>query len=232
MAYKFVHTSTNRKTGYMPVSYSPRQTCPDTCPLKNGKCYGESFPIVFHWNRYSEDKTNNYDTFINDIKSYRKYNKDNLWRHNVVGDLVINKQGKIDSKKLNQLVKANNKGSVICYTHHHTIKNKQGKNKLSRYNINRIKEAIDKGFMINLSGDTIKEAKQLYNKTKLPTTTVLEVSKNEFKKYSNKAKKEYSKELLKDNIVICPEQSHNIKCLDCKLCSNSKRTKIIGFLNH
>ena len=232
MTYRFIHTSTNRKTGYMPVSYSPRQTCPNTCPLKDNACYGESFPIVLHWNRYSNDKKDNYDYFIDEIKLYRKYNKTNLWRHNVVGDLVADKNDKIDAKKLYQLVKANKKGSVICYTHHHMVKNKKGKNVLSKYNINRIAEAIKEGFTINLSANNIEEAKQLYNKTKLPTTTVLNVSKNQYKKYSEKQKNDYKKELLVDNVVICPEQTNKVKCIDCKLCSNSKRIKIIGFLNH
>lgn len=232
MSYRFIHTSTNRKTGYMPVSYSPRQTCPDTCPLKNGKCYGESFPVVLHWNRYSNDKKDNYDYFIDEIKLYRKYNKNNLWRHNVVGDLVIDTNNKIHAKKLYQLVKANNKGAVICYTHHHIVKDKNGKDVLSRYNINRITEAIKEGFTINLSANNIKEAKELKNKTGLPVATVLDVTKNQYKKYSEKQKKDYKKELLADNVTVCPEQTHQVKCIDCKLCSNYKRDRIIGFLSH
>ena len=34
------------------------------------------------------------------------------------------------------------------------------------------------------------------------------------------------------HITICPEQTHNIKCLDCKLCSHNKRKTIIGFFKH
>jgi hypothetical protein len=232
MTYKFIENTNSRKVGAMATSYSPRQTCPDTCPLKNGKCYGENFPIKLHWDRYSNDKNDNYNKFIDEIKLYRKYTPTKLWRHNIVGDLVVDKDFKIHAKKLNQLINANNKGSVICYTHHHTIKDKKGKNKLSRYNLNRIKEANQKGFTINLSTDSIEQGKELFKKTKLPTVTTLKTTKNQYKKLSDNEKKEYKKELLKDNIVICPEQTNNIKCLDCKLCSRSDRKTIIGFLEH
>ena len=40
------------------------------------------------------------------------------------------------------------------------------------------------------------------------------------------------KELLKDKIVICSEQTHGLKCIDCKLCNKSDRKVIIGFLEH
>ena len=178
MVYRFIENTNSRKVGAMAVSYSPRQTCPDTCPLKNGKCYGENFPIKLHWDNYSNDLNDNYDRFIDEIKLYRKYNGNKIWRHNIVGDLVADKDFKINAKKLYQLIDANKKGDVICYTHHHTIKDKNGKNKLSLYNLNRIKEANELGFTINLSADTIDQAKQLYNKTKLPTAVSLPVTKN------------------------------------------------------
>ena len=232
MVYRFIENTNSRKVGAMAVSYSPRQTCPDTCPLKNGKCYGENFPISLHWNNYSKDLTDNYDKFIDEIKLYRKYNGNKIWRHNIVGDLVADKDFKINAKKLYQLIDANNKGAVICYTHHHTIKDKNGKNKVSRYNLNRIKEANELGFTINLSADTIDQAKQLYNKTKLPTAVSLPVTKNKYKKLSKDKQADYKKELLKDKIVICPEQTHDVKCIDCKLCNKSDRKVIIGFLEH
>ena len=72
MVYRFIENTNSRKVGAMAVSYSPRQTCPDTCPLKNGKCYGENFPISLHWDNYSKDLTDNYDKFIDEIKLYRK----------------------------------------------------------------------------------------------------------------------------------------------------------------
>ena len=113
MAYKFVPHTQSRKVGDMPTSYSPRQTCPSSCTLKNNGCYGDSFPISLHWNRYSEDKTDNWQDFVKSVSYFRKHNKEGLWRHNIVGDLVA-KKNKIDAKKLKQLVKANKGGQVIC----------------------------------------------------------------------------------------------------------------------
>ena len=220
MVYRFIENTNSRKVGAMAVSYSPRKTCPDTCPLKNDKCYGENFPIKLHWDNYSNDLNDNYNKFIDEIKLYRKYTPTKIWRHNIVGDLVTDKDFKINAKKLYQLIDANN------------IKGKNGKNKLSRYNLNRIKEANELGFTINLSADTIDQAKQLYNKTKLPTAVSLPITKNKYKKLSKDKQADYKKELLQDKIVICPEQTHDVKCIDCKLCNKSDRKVIIGFLEH
>lgn len=231
MTYNFIEDTKSRKVGKIPTSYSPRETCPDTCPLKNGKCYGENFPIRLHWDRYSKDGIDNWSDFINDLKSWRKYYKGNLWRHNIVGDLINDKDNnnKIDVKKLYQLTQANKGGAVICYTHLHTVKNKAGKKRLSRYNLNRIKEAIKRGFMINLSASDVKEADKLAD-TGIPTTAVLPYTKKDYD--NNKIDVKNLKTPKGRKIVVCPEQTHNIKCLDCKLCSNQKRETIIGFLSH
>ena len=120
MTYKFITNTQSKKVGAMPTSYSPKQTCPSSCTLKNNGCYGDNFPIRLHWNRYSEDKNDNWQDFVKSVSYFRKHNTNGMWRHNVVGDLSV-KKNKIDAKKLKQLVKANKGGQVICYTHHHTI---------------------------------------------------------------------------------------------------------------
>ena len=169
MTYKFVTNTQSKKVGAMPTSYSPRQTCPSSCTLKNNGCYGDNFPIRLHWNRYSEDNNDNWSEFVKQVSYFRKHNRQGLWRHNVVGDLST-KKNKIDSKKLKQLVKANRGGKVICYTHHHTILSGK-KRKLSEHNLNLIRYANNKGFTINLSADTLEQA-DILSDTKIPTTVV------------------------------------------------------------
>ena len=227
MTYKFVTNTQSKKVGAMPTSYSPRQTCPTSCSLKNNGCYGDNFPIRLHWNRYSEDNNDNWDEFVKQVYYFRKHNKEGLWRHNVVGDLVV-KKNKIDAKKLKQLVKANRGGKVICYTHHHTTLSGK-KRKLSEHNLNLIRYANNKGFTVNLSADTLEQA-DILSDTKIPTTVVLPFTKTQFEKMEVDLSE--VKTPLGKKITICPEQTHNIKCLDCKLCSHNKRKTIIGFFKH
>ena len=103
------------------------------------------------------------------------------------------------------------------------------KRKLSEHNLNLIRYANNKGFTINLSADTLEQA-DILSDTKIPTTVVLPFTKKQFEKLS--ANPSDIKTPQGKHITICPEQTHNIKCLDCKLCSHNKRKTIIGFFKH
>ena len=98
MVYRFIENTNSRKVGAMAVSYSPRQTCPDTCPLKNGKCYGENFPIKLHWDNYSNDLNDNYekavDTVVEDLLNNKDFMESDLAKKSV---LSHNKDGTLKS---------------------------------------------------------------------------------------------------------------------------------------
>ena len=119
MSFNLIIKNQSRKVGDMPVSYSPRKTCPDTCSLKNNGCYGEKFPIRLHWDRMSDDQIDNWNEFVESVRKFRQENPKRLWRYNIVGDIVGNNT-KIDFPRLKKLVKANNGGDVIAYTHKYT----------------------------------------------------------------------------------------------------------------
>jgi hypothetical protein len=222
MSFNLIIKNQSRKVGDMPVSYSPRKTCPDTCSLKNNGCYGDNFPIRLHWDRMSNDQNDNWDEFVSSVRKFRQENPDRLWRYNIVGDIVGN-NGKIDFPRLKKLVKANNGGDVIAYTHKYT----------RQENLAHIRYAVKRGFNINLSADTTEDAISLHKKTKLPTTAVLSVTKRNYEKLSDSEKQDYRSNLSVNKIVICPEQTGAVKdCQSCKLCSNPKRKSIVGFLKH
>ena len=222
MSFNLIIKNQSRKVGDMPVSYSPRKTCPDTCSLKNNGCYGDNFPIRLHWDRMSNDQNDNWDEFVSSVRKFRQENPDRLWRYNIVGDIVGNNT-KIDFPKLKKLVKANNGGDVIAYTHKYT----------RQENLAHIRYAVKRGFNINLSADNTEDAISLHKKTKLHTTAVLSVTKRNYEKLSDSEKQDYRSNLSVNKIVICPEQTGAVKdCQSCKLCSNSKRKSIVGFLKH
>ncbi len=222
MSFNLIIKNQSRKVGDMPVSYSPRKTCPDTCSLKNNGCYGDNFPIRLHWDRMSNDQNDNWNEFIESVRKFRQENPKRLWRYNIVGDIVGNNT-KIDFPRLKKLVKANNGGDVIAYTHKYT----------RQENLAHIRYAVKRGFNINLSADTTEDAISLHKKTKLPTTAVLSVTKKQYDKLSDSEKQDYRSNLSVNKIVICPEQTGALSdCQACKLCSNPKRKSIVGFLKH
>jgi len=222
MSFNLIIKNQSRKVGDMPVSYSPRKTCPDTCSLKNNGCYGEHFPIRLHWDRMSNDQNDNWNEFVESVRKFRQENPKRLWRYNIVGDIVGNNT-KIDFPRLKKLVKANNGGDVIAYTHKYT----------RQENLAHIRYAVKRGFNINLSADNTEDAISLHKKTKLPTTAVLSVTKKQYDKLSDSEKQDYRSNLSVNKIVICPEQTGAVKdCQSCKLCSNPKRKSIVGFLKH
>ena len=222
MSFNLIIKNQSRKVGDMPVSYSPRKTCPDTCSLKNNGCYGEHFPIRLHWDRMSNDQNDNWDEFVSSVRKFRQENPDRLWRYNIVGDIVGN-NGKIDFPRLKKLVKANNGGDVIAYTHKYT----------RQENLAHIRYAVKRGFNLNLSADNTGDALVLRKKTNLPVTAVLSVTKNQYEKMPDSEKQDYRSNLSVNKIVICPEQTGAVKdCQSCKLCSNPKRKSIVGFLKH
>lgn len=222
MSFNFIIKNQSRKVGDMPTSYSPRKTCPDTCSLKNNGCYGDNFPIRLHWDRFSNDQNDNWDEFVSSVRKFRQENPKRLWRYNIVGDIVGNNT-KIDFPRLKKLVKANNGGDVIAYTHKYT----------RQENLAHIRYAVKRGFNLNLSADNTGDALVLRKKTNLPVTAVLSVTKNQYEKMTNGERQDYRSNLSVNKIVICPEQTGAVKdCQSCKLCSNPKRKSIVGFLKH
>ena len=49
--------SRNQKVGKVPVSTSGKQTCPDTCPLKeSGACYADGGPLSVFWDKVTKEE--------------------------------------------------------------------------------------------------------------------------------------------------------------------------------
>ena len=107
--------SSNRKTGPMPVSYSTKEWCPDTCPLKKHGCYAKHGPTGIHWRKVTAgERGTDWNTFVSKV---RHLPKGGIWRHNVAGDLPA-KDGVIDGHKMLSLMAANHGKGGFTYTHH------------------------------------------------------------------------------------------------------------------
>jgi len=196
--------SSNRKTGAMPVSYSTKEWCPDTCPLKDAGCYAKHGHTGIHWRKVTAgERGTDWDTFVSKV---RHLPKGGIWRHNVAGDLPI-----FDHGMIRQLIKANTGKGGFTYTHHLPTAENAG----------IIAESNDNGFTVNLSADTTAKADTYVELGIAPVVTLLP---------TDSAKVTFTPKGRK--VVRCPaETSEKVTCQTCRLCQKTDRP-IIGFTPH
>lgn len=214
MLYHLTLKSSNQKTGPIPVTVTGSQSCPKSCAFKdNNSCYAKSGPLALHWSKVSGGyRGDNFTVFCNLIK---KLPKNQLIRHNAAGDLP-GVDNKINGKQLNRLVKAFKDKKGFTYTH----KPVTGKSFVAKQNRKHIKNANEKGFIINLSANNLREVDKLLSLKIGPVTVVVP---------ENSAKTIFTK---KGNKVIqCPATYSDTNCSKCQLCSK-KRSVTVSFPAH
>ena len=204
-------SSSNQKTGPIPVSTSSIDTCPKSCAMHK-ICYAKFGPLNIHWNKVTKGlRGSNWESFTQQISNLPS---NTLWRHNQAGDLIGCKSNneKIDEKALKQLVKANKGKKGFSYTHKWKHED----------NFRLISYANNHGLTINFSADSIEDADYLVSKKSGPVVCV--VDKNITDNFTTPAG---------NKVVICPNiKNSRITCLKCKLCANPDRKSIIGFPAH
>ncbi len=210
--------SRNAKTGPIPVSMSEKETCPDTCPLKQGGCYAQGGPVNIHWIRLSAHKVGvTWKAFLDAVKAF-PYAQ--LWRHNQAGDLP-GIGNAIDVRRMAELVSANKGKRGFTYTHKPTLDG-QADGKTIEANRKAIANANRNGFTVNLSADTLADADALASLGIAPVATLLPS-----KQLTNTRTPSGRK------VVICPAVTREFTtCATCQLCQRSNRSVIIGFPAH
>lgn len=201
--------SDNSKTGPIPVSTMPRETCSDSCPLKGNGCYGDNFPISLHWTKVSNgERGYSWKEYCKAISSFPA---GQLWRHSQVGDLPGTGDA-IDLVRLKRMVKANEGRKGFTYTH----------KPMTLDNIKAVFWANRKGFTINLSANSLAHADELLALGIAPVTTILPVESPDKVTTPGGA-----------TVIVCPAQSRDdITCASCGLCQVRDRTVVIGFRAH
>jgi len=211
MRVAFVRTSKNRKTGPIPISMSPKVTCPPSCSLRGNGCYADYGPLGWQWNRLSSSETGiSWKSFLDTV---RRLPKHQLWRHNVAGDLPGHGD-KINVRMLTELIRANKGRRGFTYTHKH----------LSSENLQAIRAANRSGFTINLSANTVEEADALARKKAGPVVAILR---------ADAAYHHVERTPEGRKVIICPESyQDDIQCISCGLCADPKLTAIVAFPAH
>ncbi len=209
MKFTFTKISKNQKTGPIPTTSSPRETCPPSCPLQGAQgCYAEAgFRTRLHWDRIDRGEVGvEWPEFLKKIDDLPA---GQLWRHNVAGDLR-GKDGIIDRHALRELSEANHGRKGFTYTHYPR----------TAENVQAIEEANAQGFRVNVSCDTVTQAVAATQVTTAPVVSILPVDAPDAQKVDGVS------------VLACPAETKDTDCWRCGWCQMADRKFIIGFRAH
>ena len=206
MKIHFIRQSSNSKTGPIPVTYSQRETCPESCPHYRADCYAEDYYTRMTW-----DKVAARGGSLGELcESVAALPAGQLWRFNVAGDLPGAGEA-VDADALGQIVAANAGRRGFTYTH-----KKQGDA------LTWAAHATAWGFTVNLSADDAGEADDLSELNLGPVVAIVPMDTPE--KTQTPAGR---------TIIVCPAQTRDeVTCATCGLCARADRGVIIGFRAH
>jgi hypothetical protein len=205
--------SNNVKVGPIPVSMTGRGSCPDACTLKNNGCYAEYHVMRMHWGRVPT-RGLSWSAFCAAISALPT---GQLWRHNEAGDLP-GENDRIDPVALDLLVFANTGRRGFTFTHKPVF----GRGAQPALNRMAIARANRRGFVVNLSADSLADADRLAELGIGPVAVVLPEAHPDRASRTPAGRK----------VVVCPAQTRHLTCADCQLCAVPDRKSIIGFRAH
>src|ERR1700756_4481369 len=227
----------------MPVAYVARESCPRSCALLLNGCYAESYPVRAHWDKVSLGRVGaSWNKFC--LQIALRLDPDQIWRYGVAGDLPGPGEF-IDRKDLDQLTTANMCRPVIAYTHKPVLDRESPA--IGAHNQRAIAEALEEGFMINLSGNNPAHADELAELQLAPVVTVLPEAYARRHRSLGSGKKEWTETIgeYRDRtsslprftskgrrIAVCPATYSNATCASCRACAHSRNGAIIGFPVH
>lgn len=220
----------------MPVAYSGRESCPDTCRLKNNGCYAMQGPMSRVWDKITRGELGAVRLLelcrqVDELIGPRR-----LWRFGVAGDLP-GIGDLIAPNDMERLVIANHRRPVIAYTHKPVLDHPMAKT-----NREIIKDAAFCGFPVNLSADSVAEADRLADLQLAPVVTVLPVlyGRRRLKKggyaetiaqYRDRLETLPTRTPGGRRIAVCPATYSATTCDQCRACARP-REAIIGFPAH
>lgn len=200
--FSITYQSKNRKTGPIPVTTSPIQTCPSDCALRFKGCMAELGPLAIHWNKISNElRGMSWDDLMWHIQRFRR---NTLWRHNQAGDLVG--EHSVSRTHLDDLIESAAHTAPIIYSHWDW-----------RYNYDAFRDANDRGLPINVSANNVIDAVQAF-KSGLPTVSLIPFDAPKHQ------------EIDGVSIIECPAYTNkHVNCMTCGVCANPNRNSVIGF---
>jgi len=130
----WISVTKDAKTGAIPVSYSPKESCPDSCSLKDGGCYAWGLFYLRILGAKIRDGKIEIKTLTQALKERRADAK--VIRHRVAGDVVGDVTGTVQ-----ECLQVEREGLTnIGYTHHWQSDEAQPLKKWFRASCNSIEE--------------------------------------------------------------------------------------------
>ena len=204
----------NRKLGRDGIGfYGSRDTCPDTCPLLNTGCYGDSGPVRIQWDKADGDQPTamTENELIERIRDLPVYVFVRGW---VAGDIPRDHTGEIDAVLLSWVAMAIKPKAPagFFFTHH---KSGESLRRLAQHN-----SQYGHRFFGNVSADSASEADTLHAQGFDVALVIAEKS----------AKVTYTPSGTR--IIACPADYKKITCSNCNICRTANRNFVVGFRAH
>lgn len=179
-------------------------TCPNECSLLNNGCYAQKGLVKMHQSG-AEPSDNDADeilSYLKDLPGGKKI------RHHVSGDFF--KDNKPDRDYIGAILQGHLERPDLegwSYTH--------GWERLEAEQLN-----CAESLTVNASTDNLEQAKKA-KREGWPVTTVVEsdAPKNQTLDSGEK-------------VVVCPSQTDDVPCSECKLCMQKNRECIVAFRKH
>ncbi len=208
--YNFTRTSSNAKTGPIPVATSSKGTCRTDCKLKGNGCYAEYGPLAMHWRQVSDGRRGG--TLEELCAQIKRLPKRQLWRWAQAGDLPGD-GSRINAEAMAQLIEANAGRNGFGYTHYDAH---------DPHNAQAIQAANDAGFVVNLSADSLERADELAALGIAPVACVLPVGTTK-----------PTRTPAGRHVSVCPATVRDdVTCATCGICAVPGHKAIIGFPAH
>jgi hypothetical protein len=213
LRFALTKSSSNSKTGPIPVTVSSRATCPDNCPFKEAGCYADvGFYTRIHWDAVTRgERGKPLAQFLEQIQALPA---GQLFRHNVSGDLP-HTAGRISRRFMRSMTAAAKGKRGFTYTHHSI-------GPAYRENAALLRYANRNGFTVNVSTESEKGADYVLE-AGLPAVLVVPSTET----------RTAWRTPAGNAVVICPAQrSDSHTCSDCALCHNRGARVVIAFKAH
>lgn len=203
--------SRNSKTGPIPVSTSPADLCPSSCPFRDGGgCYASTAPLSLHWQAVTAGRRGApWPDFLAQIAALPT---GTIWRHNQAGD--IQDPNTVSGRTmLRNLVTANRGKEGFTFTHHRPR---------TAAAIQALKGATADGFTVNVSTESVADADRMVSHGLRAVTVVPSTDDRRVWRSPDG-----------HPVVTCPAQVRDgITCDRCRLCQCRPQDVIIAFRAH
>ena len=222
--YHLTRKSQNAKTGSIAITYSTKDNCPNSCPLKDAGCYASAgYHTNLLWDRITsgEPATWNSDkapqTIAQHVAAIRELPRSTYLRLNIGGDLPIDdaSRGNLKADQCLRLADAA-PTTAWTYTHH----------RLTADNVEVLRAMAKSGLTVNVSADGMADAVAKRAKHALPTVATVP---EDFRSTTHGEQR----------FVQCPAtiKGGSVQCASCggskgPLCARADRDYIVAFPVH